>query len=45
MGTAIKCPGCGKPTEVPSWEGDGTFNTCGCPVGERLAKVYSGPLA
>jgi hypothetical protein len=40
MSKTIKCPSCGKPTEVPAFEGDGTFNTCGCPTGQQLAKVY-----
>ena len=43
MSTIIRCPSCSKPTEVPSYEGDGAYFTCGCPQGKALAKGHPAP--
>ena len=38
MSQIVRCPSCGKPTQVPAFPGDGVYRTCGCPTGDRLAK-------
>lgn len=40
MSQTIKCPACGRLTDVPAYEGDGAYQTCGCSVGKQMAKEY-----
>ena len=40
MSQTIKCPACGKPTEIPAFPGDGAYFTCGCPTGIKMAKGW-----
>jgi hypothetical protein len=43
MSATIKCPSCGRLTDVPAYPGDGAFQNCGCPTGKKMAK--EGPPA
>lgn len=42
MSQMIKCPSCGKTTEIPAFPGNVVYYVCGCPIGHELAKGWKG---